>query len=357
MEEIKKSKILLVDDVEMNLVILSEIIATMGHEPLTALSAKAALSILEKELPSLILLDVSMPDMSGLEFCELLKKDVYTREIPVIFISALDSAEDLSKGFEMGAVDYIFKPFDPKDIQLRVDNHLKLYNMQRELEDANHRLNNVVKQHMSKNREMQKQFLTVISELIDDKCSFNTHYCGSEAKMVRKLAQALMFSDEFENEINESFVDNIEMAALVHDMGMLNIADSIALKPGKVNGDEWDILTKHVIYGSEKVSHMFGDDEDAELKKFINNVVMYHHERYDGTGYPEGLSGKDIPLEARIMAIIDVYDALVNERCYKDIMEQAEAMAVIEEGAGTAFDPDIVKVFKKIERQFAVKTK
>lgn len=352
MEDTKSCKILLVDDVEMNLVILGEIIRNMGHEPLMALSAKEALNILRNDLPQLILLDVSMPDMSGLEFCELLKKDVYTREIPVIFISALDSAEDLSKGFEMGAVDYISKPFDPNDIKLRVGTHLKLYNVQSELEEANRRLNGVIKHQMNKTFESQKRFFGVIANMVEELDSKRTHGAVNEASMVRKLAQALMFSDEYENDISETFIETIEMAASIHDLGMISVPDSIKLKEEPLSPDEREAIKKHVLYGSEKIDLVFAGSDDVENGMIISNLVKYHHEHYDGSGYPEGLAKEDIPLEARIMAIVDVYDALVNNRCYKNAISSEEAIKEIEAGAGTIFDPTIVNVFKKIQRQF-----
>lgn len=347
----KKCKVLLVDDVEMNLIILSEIISQMDYEPLTALSAKEAFDILKKNLPQLILLDVSMPDMSGLEFCKILKEDVYTREIPVIFISALDSQDDLSKAFEMGAVDYIFKPFDPNDVRMRVNTHIKLYRMQSELEEANRQLNNILKQRVNANGVEQRIFYQALSkvEFVRDKA--RTFNIGREDVLVRKLSRAMQFSEKFENVVTESFLENIEIISSMHDIGMMCVPDSIVLKEGPLTEEERDIMKKHVTV----LPDILGRDEKMSKYSFgrmFNDVLKYHHECYDGSGYPEGLKGEEIPLAARIMAVIDVYEALVNDRCYRRAMEAKEALDIIIAGAGTQFDPDIVDVFKKIHRQF-----
>lgn len=343
-------KILLVDDMEMNLVILSEIISKMGHSPMLATSAAEAMDLLRNDLPQLILLDVSMPDMNGLEFCKILKDDVYTREIPVIFISAMDSQEDLSKAFEIGAVDYIFKPFDPNDVKVRVNTHLKLYQMQKELEDTNRELNRVIKQQMAGNYANQKRLYSMVAELVSSRDSMVTHLCGSEAHIARVLTQAMQFSDDFEDIISENFINEIEVAATLHDIGMIKVPELILLKQGKLTDEEMDYIKRHtnlVLESNENAKAVFGT-----FGKTLTSVVKYHHERYDGSGYPEGLKGDDIPLAARIMAVVDSFDAIVNKRCYKEASTIEEALEKIEEASGTLYDPKIVAVMKKIKRQF-----
>lgn len=350
-------KILLVDDMEMNLIILAEIIKSMGHVPLSATSAKDALEILKNDLPQLILLDVSMPDMTGLEFCELLKEDVYTREIPVIFISAMDSQDDLSRAFEIGAVDYIFKPFDPNDVKVRVNTHLKLYSMQKELEETNRELNRVIKQQMAGEMENQKRFLKMFAKLVSSRDGEATHDYGDEAFIARVLTQAMMFSSEFEDVITEHFIAEMELAASLHDIGMINIPENIILKAEELTEEERVILNKHVEYGSTAVSECL-DEGNGGLSSYSDTlieVIKYHHERYDGSGYPEGLKGEDIPLSARIMAVVDTFDALVNKRCYKDAYSLEKAFSVLEEGSDVLYDGKIVAILKKIQRQFANK--
>lgn len=350
-------KILLVDDMEMNLIILAEIIKSMGHVPLSATSAKDALEILKNDLPQLILLDVSMPDMTGLEFCELLKEDVYTREIPVIFISAMDSQDDLSKAFEIGAVDYIFKPFDPNDVKVRVNTHLKLYTMQKELEETNRELNRVIKQQMAGEMENQKKFLKMFAEMISSRDSEATHDYGDEAYIARMLTQAMMFSDEFEDEISEHFIAEMELAASLHDIGMIKVPEEIVLKKDVLDENQRNIMKKHVDYGCEAVLQCVNGNSGGlfAYSETITDVIKYHHERYDGSGYPRGLKGEEIPLSARIMAVVDTFDALANGRCYKTAYSLEETFRILEEGADVLYDGRIVSILKKIQRQFANK--
>lgn len=349
----KNCKILLVDDVEINLVILSEILKTMDLIPLTATRVKDAIDILEHETPNLILLDVSMPEMNGLEFCSMLKNDVYTRDIPVIFISALDSTEDLSKAFEVGAVDYISKPFEASNVKMRVTTHLKLYNMQCELEDANRKLNTILKKSVSVNRSKQQEIYKSIAELGEEKDSLRTYGRLKEHEMVRLLTRAMMFSEKYEDQITEAFVEDMEVASTCHDLGMIRIPDEISLKPTKLSEDEMEIVKLHTTRMADKVKNILEKyDDDASFDTILMDVICYHHENYDGTGYPKNLKGEEIPLAARIMRIIDVYEALVNDRCYHKAISHEEALEVVKDHAGSWFDPGIVEVFTKINKKF-----
>ena len=353
MEEDRKYKILLVDDVEMNLVILSEIVSSMNLTPLTALSAKEAIEILNKETPHLILLDISMPDVNGLEFCAMLKSDVYTRDIPVIFISAMDSSEDLSQAFTVGAVDYIYKPYDSVNVRMRINTHLKLYNMQCELENANRRLNSVIKKQFRVGRDKQMEFYKIMAELAAERDPKRTYSKMSEAQMVKTLAQALQLSPEYEKQITDAYVDDLEMASILHDIGLIKIPDSIALKSEKMTQEEQKALAMHTIYGAEKVEKAAAKYKDKEeFSGVFREVILYHHENYDGTGYPYGLKGDEIPLGGRIMHVIDVYEALINDRCYRKAVSPDEAIEEIKRESGKAFDPGIVDIFAKIYKKF-----
>ena len=353
-DRINSCKVLLVDDVEMNLVILSEIIKSIGHIPLKATSVKDARDILAEDVPDIILLDISMPDMNGIDFCALLKQDVYTRDIPVIFISALDSAEDLSKAFDVGAVDYIFKPFDPTNITIRVNTHLKLAKMQSELEEANKRLNIVIKKQMNYNRNLSKEIYRLVSELASERDTYRTYNGMNESQLARTLALAMQFSEPFEDVITDSFLDNMEIAATIHDLGTIKLPDSVALKQGKLEPEEEKLMQKHTIYGYEKMEKISGQYADDDLLKVIKNVILHHHENYDGTGFPNGLKGEAIPICARIMRVVDTYEALVNDRCYHKAVSYDEAIAILKEGAGKQFDPDIVGIFVKIQKKIRI---
>ena len=348
----QKYKILIVDDVDINLVILSEIIESMGHIPLTALCAKDAVEVLKKEVPHLILLDNSMPDISGLEFCTMLKNDVYTRNIPIIFISALDSADDLSKAFEAGAVDYIYKPFEPVNVKMRINTHLKLFSIQSELEVANRRLNGIIKKQLDQSKNKQIEFYSTIAQLISERDSKRTFNCKyTEGQMVRILAQAMQLSPDYEERITDVFLEDIERAAILHDIGLIKVPDAVALKCGPLTAEEQHILEMHTVYGSEKLE-MFESKFEDNYGEMFRDIVLYHHENYDGSGFPKKLAGEEIPLAARIMRVVDMYEACVNDRCYHKARTHEETVEMIKSESGRLFDPKIVNIFVKIQKRF-----
>ena len=355
-EKKKEVKILVVDDVEVNVIILEEIIQNMGYEALAATSVKQALELMQNEmtLPQVILTDISMPDIDGYEFCTILKKDPYTRDIPVIFISAMDSSSDLSKGFEMGAVDYIAKPFERVEVEMRINTHLKLYTLQRDLEENNKRLSLVVTKQMEKLRIEQKNIMLALARLVENKeCASGNHH-SNIAYNSRLLAQAMQMSPTFEHLMTETFIDTIESSAGLHDIGKIMIPDSIILKKGTLTDEEYKIMMTHSELGAQTLMDIY---EGMERNEFINmaiEIAYYHHENWDGTGYPKKLDGIDIPLAARIVRVVDVFDSMLGERAYRKSIPLEEVLKFIENGAGTYFDPEIVKIFLKIYRNFRV---
>ena len=355
-EKKKEVKILVVDDVEVNVIILEEIIQNMGYEALSATSVKQALELMQNEmtLPQVILTDISMPDIDGYEFCTILKKDPYTRDIPVIFISAMDSSADLSKGFELGAVDYIAKPFERVEVEMRINTHLKLYTLQRDLEENNKRLSLVVTKQMEKLRIEQKNIMLALARLVENKeCASGNHH-SNIAYNSRLLAQAMQMSPVFEHMMTETFIDTIESSAGLHDIGKIMIPDSIILKKGSLTDEEYKIMMTHSELGAQTLMDIY---EGMERNEFINmaiEIAYYHHENWDGTGYPKKLEGIDIPLAARIVRVVDVFDSMLGERAYRKSIPLEEVLKFIENGAGTYFDPEIVKIFLKIYRNFRV---
>lgn len=358
--EQNKVKILVVDDVEVNLIILEEIIKNMGYEAMTALSVKEAFQLMQEEqaLPQVILSDISMPDIDGFTFCSMLKKDPYTRDIPVIFISAMDSISDLNQGFALGAVDYITKPFEKVEVEMRISNHLKLYTLQKDLEENNRRLNMIVMRHMEKIRIEQKNIMSALAKLVESKensAKYNRsgsfHYANVSYNS-RILAQGMQLSPVFEDQISDSFIDTIESSAGLHDIGKIMIPDSILLKEATLTPEEYKIMSTHAEVGAKTILDIY---EGVEKNDFINmaiDIAYYHHEKWDGTGYPKGLKGKEIPLSARIVKVVDVFDALVGTRAYKKKFSIEESLRIMEEESGKSFDPDIIHVFMKIYRNF-----
>ena len=345
------ANILIVDDITSNLVILTEIIKNAGYIARPVTSVKQALAAMEINLPQLILLDISMPDMDGYEFCEMLKKDVKTRNIPIIFISAMTAPEDKVKGFQVGAVDFISKPIELEEVTMRVNNHLKIYKMQQELEVYNRRLHKMVNEQIKKITEEEKNFMYALAMLAESKEDRNGAHVRNIGRNCKLLAQSLQFSPKFEKEITNSFISTIETAAPLHDIGKVSISDTILLKPGRLTQEEMKIVRGHAELGAKTLIELYNMNEHNEFLEMAIDIAHYHHEKWNGKGYPEGLSGTQIPLAARIMAVVDVYDALTSDKCYKTAYSHEKSMEIINEEAGKSFDPDIIEVFNKIQKQ------
>ena len=347
-------RILIVDDVEVNLIILEEIIKDMGYYPLCAQSVKEALQMIQDsdQLPRVILSDISMPEIDGFSFCSMLKKDPYTRDIPVIFISAMDRASDLSQGFALGAVDYISKPFDKTEVEMRISTHLKWYSMQMDLEENNRNLSVVVARQMEKLRIEQKNIMTAFARLIERKENIGSSHSENILYNSRILALGMQFSPMFEDEISDDFIDTIESSAGLHDIGKVMIPDSILLKNGPLTEEERKVIMTHAEIGAQTLIDIYDGTEYNDFVRMAIDIAWYHHENWDGSGYPKGLKGKEIPLSARIVKLVDVFDAMINQRRYRNAIPLDRTLAYIEENAGIMFDPDIVRVFMKIYRNF-----
>lgn len=348
-------RILVVDDVEVNLIILEEIIKNMGYQPLLAESVKEALQIIEDSeiLPRVILSDISMPEIDGYTFCSMLKKNPYTKDIPVIFISAMDSASDLSKGFELGAVDYIPKPFDKTEVEMRISTHLKMYSMQRDLEQNNRQLSIMVARQMEKLRVEQKNIMTALARLVENKESVSGDHYKNIMYNSRILAQGMQLSPKFEDVVTDDFIDTLESSAGLHDIGKIMIPDYILLKNAPLDSEERKVMCTHAEIGAKMLIDIYEGVGKNEFFEMAIDIAWYHHECWDGTGYPKGLKGNDIPLAARIVKLIDVFDAMIHERRYKKPIPLDETLDYIQNNAGTVFDPDIVSVFMKIYRNFS----
>ncbi len=347
-------KILIVDDVEINLIILEEIIKGMGYIPVSAKSVKDALNIIQTEenLPNIILSDISMPEIDGYTFCTMLKNDPYTKDIPVIFISAMDAAQDLNHGFELGAVDFIHKPFEKTEVEVRISTHLKLYTMQKNLEENNRNLNNVVSRQMEKLRLEQKNIITAFARLIESKENVGGNHYQNILYNSRILALGMQLSPMFEKDISDDFIDTIESSSALHDIGKMMLPDRVLLKNAPLTMEEREIMMTHAEIGAKTLIDIYDGVEKNDFINMAIDIAWYHHENWDGSGYPCGLKGKEIPLAARIVKVIDVFDAMVNERLYKKPIPLDETVAYFEKKAGVLFDPDIIKVFLKIYKNF-----
>lgn len=343
--------ILIVDDLSVNVAILAGIIKEMGYRPLEAFNGREALHIIRKTLPQLILMDISMPEMNGYELCRILKSNKVTRDIPVIFISALDGSEDRVRGLKAGAVDFIAKPFQPMEVNMRIENQLKIYKMQREMEAYNFKLNRLINEQMKRIETEQKNILYALAKITEGIDNSTANHLENISYNSRLLAQSLQFSPEYENEITAAFVEKIGVAAMLHDIGKIRIPDEILLKPGSLDHNERNIIKQHTTMGAHILEEIYDNAEKNDFLPMAITIAKYHHERWDGTGYPEKLKGTAIPLCARIVGLIDIFDTLTGERCYKIAYTMEESLQIIEECKEIYFDPGIVDVFKKIKKQ------
>ncbi|NLL76240.1 MAG: response regulator [Clostridiales bacterium] len=344
-------QILIVDDLKMNILFLREIIEGMGYIPLTAANGKEALQIVRTAFPQVILMDISMPEMSGYEVCEILKKNKRTRDIPVIFISAMDSSESKIKGFKAGAVDFITKPFEPLEVTMRIENHLKMYRLQEEMKEYNYKLNCLVNEQMKRIEAEQKNILYALAKVTEGRDNSIKNHLENIRYNSRLLAQSLQFSHVFEKEITTAFIEKIGVAAMLHDIGKIQISDEILLKPGQLSREERKVINQHTEIGAHILEEIHANTESNDFLPMAITIARYHHEKWDGTGYPEGLKEREIPLSARIVSLIDIFDTLTGERCYKMAYTIEQSLLIIEECKGIYFDPDIVEVFMKIQKQ------
>ncbi|TGK86839.1 two-component system response regulator [Leptospira noumeaensis] len=307
-----KPKILIVDDEPTNLQILNEILQK-DYNLLFAKDGLKGIELAESQEPDLILLDVMMPEMTGHEVCKVLKSNEKTKYIPVIFVTALTDVVDEEKGFQLGAVDYITKPVSPPIVKVRIKNHLSLV-------DVN---------EVKATRLQIVQRLGMASEYKDNET-------GMHVIRMSHYSQTLALAYGYSSEAAEEILN----AAPMHDVGKIGIPDQIIQKPGKLSPDEWEIMKRHPEIGAEIIG-----DHNSSLLKLARSIAITHHEKYDGTGYPYGLKGDQIPLEGRIIAIADVFDALTTVRPYKKAWEVDEAIEFLKKESGTHFDPDLVQKF------------
>lgn len=344
-------RILIIDDVETNRFVLRNIITDMGHQPVLAENGVQGLKIMERIIPDLILLDVAMPEMDGFEFCEIIKKDIKTRDIPIIFISAFDEAEDIVKGFEMGGADYVTKPFIQEVVRSRVEVQLKLSEMNKTLTESNRRLQTSITEQIKQLEAEKKKVLYALLKMVRKNAYFDEKHIERLQHNCKVLAQAMQLSPKFERIVSDTFVDTIEVASPLCDLGMIGIPLDILQKKGELTPEEKEIVETHTSIGAQILDDIKGEDDYNDFIDVSYDVALYHHEKWNGTGYPCGKSGNDIPLPAQIVSLVSAYCALTENRPFRDAYSKEEALQIIEEAAGVEFNPDIYDVCKKIARQ------
>ncbi len=340
-----KNRVLIVDDAPENLRILGELLRDK-YTIMFALNGKDALRLAAAHSqPDVILLDVVMPGMDGYEVCETLKKDPKTHDIPVLFITAQSNEKEESHGLALGGVDYISKPFRASLVQSRVDNQLEL-KKHRDL------LDHLVQERTKELRLTQEATIESMASLAEWRDPETGLHIKRTQKFVKVLADYLVQQSKFAPHLDEKTRELLYLSAPLHDVGKVCIPDAILHKPGRLTEEEFEIMKEHTTLGKAALSSTDSKLGSNSFLSIARLVAHYHHERWDGKGYPEGLAGEDIPLCARLMSVADVYDALTSRRVYKPAMPHEKAKSIIMEGYGTQFDPDICDAFLALEQDF-----
>lgn len=336
--------ILVVDDVAENRKILATIInKNTKYDVSLASDGNALLESIEYNIPDLILLDIMMPGMDGYEVARILKSREQTKEIPILFITAVTEVESIVKAFESGGVDYITKPFNKSELLARISAHMQLKKMRDELKQKNALLADrelhLLSMVEDKTRKLEKTTSALITAL-ESANFFNDTDTGNHIKRVSEYSSLLarMYGAD------PDFIKRIRLYSSLHDVGKVGIPDSLLKKPGKYTKEEFTEMQQHVVIGARML-------DDPEIDEMARNIASYHHERWDGTGYVHRLEGENIPLEARIVSLADVYDALSHKRVYKDAYPQEKVDEIIRENSGKQFEPKLVDIYFEKEKE------
>lgn len=359
---VARSHILIVDDEPPNQLILEDLLAPQFTVH-TAANGRQALDYLNtRGQVDLILMDIVMPEVDGFEACQKIKSEPGLQDIPVLFLTSLDSVADEEHGLSLGAEDFIHKPFSPAVVLARVHNHIELARSRKLLRERNADLELQVQertrallyetQQVVRAQESTINALCALAELRDQETG---NHIRRTQNYVRTLATRLSQAPHFAAELSEETIELLFKSAPLHDVGKVAIPDAILLKRGKLTDEEWIVMKKHPTYGRNallQAERELGDS--AGFLRYAREIAYGHHEKWDGSGYPQGLCGVAIPLSARIMAVADVYDALISRRVYKPGMAHSQAVQIILQGRGTHFDPEIIDLLVDVIDEFQV---
>ena len=292
-----------------------------------------------------------MPVMDGFEVCKILKSNPETKEIPIIFISAFDDASDIERGFALEGEDYITKPFTPSIVKARVKLHLKLYETNLRLKDLNRQLHISVDTQLKQMEIEKKNVLYALLRIARESACYDTEHMERLSYNCRTLAEAMQLSSQYDHLISDTYVDTIELAAPLCDLGNVAISTTILQKTEALTEEETEIMRTHTTIGAKILKDIQSLGDYNDFIQMSIDIAGYHHENWDGTGYPYGLKGEEIPLCARIMAVVDVYDALNRDRAYRKAYSNEESLEIMRRESGKRFDPDIMEIFYKVQKQ------
>lgn len=341
------------DDSTDNLTLMAELLKDL-YTVKVANNGEKALKYLQGEtLPDLILLDIMMAGLSGYDVIRELKSIPRTRDIPIIFLTAMSAPEDEKKGLELGAVDYITKPISPSIVLARVKTQLQVKVISDFLHDKTLFLETEVAKRTQEILAIQDVTILAMASLAETRDLGTGNHIRRTQNYVKALAHRLKTHPNFSYFLSEQMVDTLFKSAPLHDIGKVGIPDNILLKPGKLTPEEFEIMKTHTTLGRDAIKHAEKQlGVQVEFLRIAKEIAYYHQEKFDGSGYPTGASGNDIPISARLMAVADVYDALISRRVYKELMSHKTAVKIILEGKGKHFDPDIVDAFLTLQYEF-----
>jgi putative two-component system response regulator len=349
--EDEKKLILLVDDNITNL-LLGLNVLDEKYNVATAPSAEKLFRLLKNNNPAMILLDIDMPEMNGYEAIKILKSKPETRDIPVIFLTAKNESEDELEGLSLGAIDYITKPFKPPLLLKRLEVHLLVEEQRRKLQNFNNNLQKMVEDKTQDVLELQSALLKTIAEMVECR----DHITGSHIERTQQGLKIMLEEIErsgFYRKESESWnMSLLLQSCQLHDVGKISIGDNILKKPGKLENEEFEERKKHTVFGEQIIERIESLAKASDFLKYAKIFASSHHEKWDGSGYPRGLKENEIPLLGRIMAIVDVYDALISDRPYKKAFSHEEAVTIILDGKGKQFDPALAELFFNTSEEF-----
>lgn len=359
-DAIRQATILVVDDNDLNRDMLHRRLAKEGYQVLLAENGHIALDALASNTVDLVLLDIMMPELDGYEVLKRMKADKDLRGVPVIIITAVDDLESTVKCIELGAEDYLPKPFNPVLLRARIGASLekkRLHDIEHkyrsQIEHRNLRLSDRVREQIREITSAQLGAIFAMSKLAESRDPETGEHLDRMREYCRVLALNMRGLPKYADVIDQDFIDNIYAASPLHDIGKVGVPDAILCKPGKLSDEEWVTMKTHPIVGAETLREVDRQHPGNAFVKTGVEIAEAHHEKWNGTGYPFGLAGEEIPLVARILALGDVYDALTSKRCYKDAFTPEQACEIIVNDRGEHFDPDVVDAFLATEDEFA----
>ena len=350
MTDVRKT-IFLVDDDVTNLVVGKNALSEK-YNVVTLNSGPTLFSFLKRVKPDLILLDITMPEMNGYQVMKQLKSNPQTKDIPIIFLTALDSEETEYEGLSLGARDFVTKPFSPMLLLKRIELHLLVESQRQELIKYNNNLEEMVENKIKTVVELKNIVLKTMAELVEHRDEITGGHIDRTQQYVKVMIDAMRDAGVYLDEVESWDEALVLQSSQLHDVGKISIRDSILFKPGKLTPEEFEEIRGHTTFGEKVIGNLINSTTESDFLEYARIFAISHHEKWNGEGYPHGLAGEDIPLLGRMMAIADVYDALVTDRPYKNAFSHEEAVQIITDDSGIHFDPALVELFVNVNEEF-----